>query len=142
MLPTKKSNLWLPSIFNDFLESDWVQKFITSVPATNVIEREAEYKVEVAAPGLTKEDFIVRIDDNNVLHISVEKKEEKKEEKEDGRFLRRDFSYTEFKQNLQLPENIEKEKIEAKVHNGVLTVIIPKKEIKEDLSKSKIIDIK
>ena len=99
-----------------------------TAPAINVIENEKEYDVELAAPGLTKEDFKVHIDADNNLQIEMEKKSENKEGKKHGKYLRREFSYEKFQQTLLLPEDAETEKIEAKVENGVLNVHIPKKE--------------
>ena len=98
----------------------------STAPAINVIESEKDYRVEVAAPGMTKDDFNIRIDENDNLVVSMEKKEEKNEDKKEGRYLRREFSYSKFQQTMVLPENAEKEKIEAKVENGVLNIIIPK----------------
>ena len=83
--------------------------------------------MELAAPGLTKEDFKVTSSDNN-LHIEMEKKSENKEGKKHGQYLRREFSYEKFQQTLLLPEDAEADKIEAKVEHGVLNVHIPKKE--------------
>ena len=91
---------------------------------------------------MTKDDFNIRIDENDNLVVSMEKKEEKNEDKKDGRYLRREFSYSKFQQTMVLPDNAEKEKIEAKVENGVLNIIIPKKS-EEDIKKAeKIIEIK
>jgi HSP20 family protein len=92
----------------------------------NIIENENEFKVEMAAPGLTKDDFSVKVTNDNLLSVCV--KQEKKSEEKDkkGRYLRKEFSYTQFQQNLILPDNADKEKIEAKVNNGVLDITIPK----------------
>ena len=125
MLATKKNQSWFPSIFNDFIGSDWVERLHSSSPM-NIIETENEFKVEMAAPGLTKDDFNVKVTNDNLLSVCV--KQEKKSEEKDkkGRYLRKEFSYTQFQQNLILPDNADKEKIEAKVNNGVLDIIIPK----------------
>ena len=125
MLPTKKNQSWFPSIFNDFIGSDWVERLHSSSPM-NIIENENEFKVEMAAPGLTKDDFSVKVTNDNLLSVCV--KQEKKSEEKDkkGRYLRKEFSYTQFQQNLILPDNADKEKIEAKVNNGVLDNTIPK----------------
>lgn len=129
MLPTKKTHQnWLPDVFNDFFENEWLAKPRLSMPAVNIKETPTEFSVELAAPGLTKDDYSVSINDDNQLVISV-KKEEKKEEKDDqGKYLRREFAYTQFQKMLILPDNIERDKIEAKAENGVLTVVLPKKE--------------
>ena len=105
MVPVRRNQNWLPSIFNDFLGNDWLaERHNTTAPAVNIIEDENEYKVEVAAPGMTKE-----------------------EDKKKGTYLRREFSYTKFQQSLLLPDNVVREKIAAKVENGVMTIEIPKK---------------
>lgn len=82
--------------------------------------------MEVATPGLAKEDFNIKIDDDNNLVVSMEKKEENKTEGEDKRYLRQEFSYSKFQQTLVLPKNVDKDKIQAKVENGVLNITIPK----------------
>jgi HSP20 family protein len=96
-----------------------------SVPAINIQQNEHGFKVEVAAPGMTKEDCNVRIDDDNNLVIDFEKKSETENKDQKGTYLRREFSYSRFQRKMILPDNIEKEKVTAKVENGVLTVEIP-----------------
>ncbi len=126
MTPVRRTQTWLPSIFNDFFDNDWMEKANATAPAINVLETEHEYEVEVAAPGMTKEDFNVHIDEDNDLVISMEKNSEHKEENRKGRYLRREFSYTKFQQSLILPDNVDKEKIAASVENGVLHITLPK----------------
>mgnify|MGYP002235540454 FL=1 len=79
-MPTRKYNNqnWLPSIFNDFFDNEWLTRANATAPAINVIESDKDYKVEVAAPGMTKEDFNIHISENNELVISMEKKNENK----------------------------------------------------------------
>ena len=116
---------WIPSIFNDFFDNNWMLRTAGTAPAINVMENDKEYTVEVAAPGMTKSDFKIHVDADTDLTISMEKgcncdckKDEKAgEEHSDaakaaceegkGRFLRREFSYTKFQQTLVLPENAE-----------------------------------
>ena len=124
----RTSDSWLPDIFNDFFDNSWMERPTYTAPAINVIETEKEYEVELAAPGLDKEDFRVNVDADNNLHIEMEKKAETKEGKKHGRFLRREFSYEKFQQTLLLPDDVDAEKIEAKVEKGVLMVTLPKKE--------------
>ena len=81
MLPTRKNQGWLPSIFNDFFDNDWMEKANATAPAINVVEHENDYCIEVAAPGMTKDDFQIHIDDNDNLVITMEKKSENKEER-------------------------------------------------------------
>ena len=126
MMPVRRSQNWLPSIFNDFFDNELMAKANASSPAINVIETDKAYKLELAAPGMTKEDFSVRIDEENNLVISMEKKAENKEEKKDGRYLRREFSYSKFQQTMILPENVDKDHISAQVENGVLNIELPK----------------
>lgn len=136
MMPIRRNQNWLPSIFNDFFDNDWMEKANATAPAINVLENEKEYKVELAAPGMTKEDFDVHIDEENNLVISMEKKNEKKEDEKNGRYLRREFSYSKFQQAMILPEDVDKEKISATVNNGVLDIELPKL-VKEELPKQK-----
>ncbi len=130
MLPIirKTSDSWMPDIFNDFFDNSWMERPMYTAPAINVLENEKEYEVELAAPGLDKDDFKVHVDADNNLHIEMEKKTENKEEKRHGRFLRREFSYEKFQQTLLLPDDVDADKIEAKVEKGVLNVHLPKKE--------------
>ena len=109
---------------------------------SNVIENDKDYKVEMAAPGMTKDDFKVNVDENNNLTICMEKKEEKKEEKKDKKYLRREFSYSKFQQTILLPENVEKDKISAKVEHGILSTEIPKMKEEEKQKTFKAIEVK
>lgn len=136
----RRTNNWLPSIFNDFFGNEWMENSSRSVPAINIQQNENGFKVEVAAPGMTKEDCVVRIDDDNNLVISFEKKNEQEEKDKKGTYLRREFSYTQFQRRMILPDNAQKDKISAKVENGVLTVDIPVVE-EEKVTTSKLIDI-
>ena len=142
MLPVRRNqDSWLPDIFNDFFDNSWMTRTSYTAPAINVIETEKEYDVELAAPGLDKEDFKVHIDEEGMLHIEMEKKSENKEDHKHGRYLRREFSYEKFQQTLVLPDDVECEKIEAKVEKGVLTVRLPKKELINKPASVKQIDI-
>ena len=142
MMPMKRGQNWLPYVFNDLFDNNWMIKANSTAPAINVIESEKEYRVEVAAPGMTKDDFKIRIGENDNLVVCMEKREEKNEEKKEGRFLRREFSYSKFQQTIVLPDNVEPDKIEAKMEHGVLNICIPKNK-KEEIKKSeKVIEIK
>ncbi|SUE35102.1 Hsp20/alpha crystallin family protein [Rikenella microfusus] len=142
MIPAKRSQNWLPSIFNDFFGNEWLAKANSNSPAINIRETEDRYEVEVAAPGLTKDDFKIRIEDDNQLIVTMDKSSENKEEKEEGRYLRREFYYSHFQQSMILPENIDKERIGAKVENGVLTIDIPKRKEEERVPAAKEIAIR
>lgn len=141
----KKNQNWLPSVFNDFFDNDWPVATLparTTSPAINVCETDKEYVVEVAAPGMTKEDFRVCIDDNDYLVLSLEKRDERKGDKKEGRYLRREFSYTSFRQAIVLPDNVDKEKVEAHMDKGVLCVTLPKREPTEKREAQRMIEVK
>ena len=144
MTPIRKYNNqnWLPSIFNDFFDNDWMVKANATAPAINVIESDKDYKVEVAAPGMTKEDFNIHLSEDNELVISMEKKNETKEEdKGNKKYLRREFSYSKFQQALILPDDVEKDKINANVTDGVLTIELPKRTPEEKAKINRVIEI-
>ncbi len=130
-MPVRRTQNWLPDIFNDFFDNNWMVKTNATAPAINVIENEHDYRIEVAAPGMTKEDFNVQIDESNNLVISMEKKNENKEENKNGRYLRREFSYSKFQQTIILPDDVDKEKISAEVKDGVLNMTLPKLSVQE-----------
>ena len=142
MLPIRQTQNWLPSIFNDFFDNDWMVKTNTTAPAVNVIERADSYGVELAAPGMTKDDFQVQLDADDNLTISMEKKNDNKDEKPNGQYLRREFSYTRFRQTMLLPDNVDKEKISARVEHGILHIEIPKKKKEACVNTLRHIEIK
>ncbi|MDR0746189.1 MAG: Hsp20/alpha crystallin family protein [Mediterranea sp.] len=142
MMPVRRSQNWLPSIFNEFLSNEWMDKANVTSPSINVIESEKEFKVEVAAPGMTKEDFNVRVDEDDNLVITMEKRNENKEEKKEGRYLRREFSYSKFQQTMILPDNVEKDNITAQVEHGVLNITIPKLSEEEVKKAQRVIEVK
>lgn len=144
MLPTMYSNNnnWIPSIFNDFFADPWVpSKIAGTAPAINVSEDNKEYKVEVAAPGMTKDDFKINVA-NDELVISMEKKTDSKDEEKDKKYLRREFSYSKFEQHLTLPDNVERDNISAGMNDGVLTIDIPKMTEEEKAQEMHYIEIK
>ncbi len=144
MMPTRKyyNQNWLPSIFNDFFDNDWMVKANATAPAINVVESEKDYKVEVAVPGMTKNDFNIHLGEDNELVISMEKKSENNEkDKENKKYLRREFSYSKFQQSLYLPDNVDKDKISANVADGVLTIDLPKYSEEEKAKVNRVIEI-
>ena len=119
--------------FNDFLNRDWYdwsnQNFSltnTTIPSVNIKENENEFEVEMAAPGMTKDDFKIELN-NSVLTISSERQNEN-QSKEGENITRREFSYQSFSRSFTLPVIVETDKITAKYENGLLRVNIPKKE--------------
>lgn len=143
MMPSKRmynnDQNWLPTFFNDFFDNDWMMKTNATAPAINVVESDKDYKVEVAAPGMKKEDFNIHLGDNNELVITMEQKNENKEEHK--KYLRREFAYSKFQQSFVLPDNIEKEKISASVNDGILTIELPKQAPEEKAKVNRVIEI-
>ena len=124
------SNNWLSNDFNDLFDNDFMPRMNATAPAINVKESDKSYEVEVAAPGLKKEYCTVNINNDGNLDIKLENKSEHKEEDKKARYLRREFSYSNFVQTLVLPDDVKKDAISAKVDNGVLTITLPKLEEK------------
>lgn len=121
---------FFPTMFNDFFNDNdfWMttRKNNVTSPAINVKEDAKDYTVEVAAPGMNKDDFKISVDKAGNLVIAMEKKDEKKDENKEHKYLRREFSYSKFQQSFSLPENAEGDKIAAKMNDGALTITIPK----------------
>ena len=121
----------LPGLFD--LTKDWFDlenshysSTGTSIPAVNIRETNEGFEVEMAAPGMSRKDFRIELE-NNLLTISSEKKEEM-EKKEGERYSRKEFSYQSFKRSFSLPEVVDYDKINARYENGVLHLSLPKKE--------------
>ena len=154
MVPSRRTQQnWLPAFFNDFFDDDFRHfgnMMRTSSPAINVKESDKEYTVEIAAPGMSKDDFKIRINEENELVVTLEHKDEKKEEKKDekylrrefSKYLRREFSYSHFEQALLLPDDIKKEEISASMEHGVLNITLPKNTETPATPKERFIDIK
>jgi len=128
-----KNNLTNPAtqntfsdFFNDFFNDSLMSRdYFKSVPAVNISERANDFFIEMAAPGFTKDDFKVNVE-NEVLTISAEKKNEKKDET--SRYTRKEFQYSTFTRTFTMPENVEADKIGAEYKEGVLALTLPKKE--------------
>ena len=126
MLPIIRRGAWLPGVFDDFFNTDFMPRANATAPAINVMESEKAYTVQLAAPGLKKDDFSVNINDEGNLTIKMEQKNTQTEEDKKVHYLRREFSYSKYEQTLLLPEDVAKEDISASVSDGVLTVNLPK----------------
>lgn len=135
-----RTNNWIPTVFNDLFDADFMPKANATAPAINVKESDKAYTVELAAPGMKKEDFNVHINDEGNLVVKMESKHESHEEDKTTRYLRREFSYSKFEQTLILPDDVKREDISAHVENGVLTVDLPKI-VEEKVKVSRQIDI-
>lgn len=140
MAQIMRSNNWIPAVFNDLFYNDMMPKANCTAPAINVKESETAYTVELAAPGMQKEDFNVHINDEGNLVVKMEHKEQHNDEDKHTRYLRREFSYSSYEQTLILPDDVKKDDISAKVEHGVLTVELPKV-IEEKVKVSRQIEI-
>lgn len=138
MMNIVKKNVDLPSIFDELFPADWFGGIAnqvastTNTPAVNIKETDNDFVLEVAAPGKVKEDFELSLD-HDVLTISTEEKKEDEAVKDN--YTRREFSYASFKRSFKLPQTINKKEINATYTNGILNVVLPKRE--EDKVKPK-----
>lgn len=125
--PSRYNRYYNDDLFNDLFNWNNRQVFNqrSSSPSVNIKENEDGFELELATPGLNKEDLKIELN-NDILTISSERKEENKEEKEN--FSRREFSYQTFSRSFTLPETVNSDEIKAKYENGILSVSIPKKE--------------
>ena len=131
-----KNNGWFPTMFDDFFNTDFMRRANSTAPAVNVKESEKAYTMELAAPGIKKEYCRVCINDDGNLTIAIENKQEHKHEDSHRHYLRREFSYSNYEQNYVLPDDVVKDKISAKVEDGILTITMPKTEPKEKVTKA------
>lgn len=143
MLPARKfyGQNFMPDFFNDFFGSMSLDGTNGKAPAINVIEDEQKYRLELAAPGMTKEDFKVHINRDGNLVIELEKECDCQEEKK-GKYIRREFSCSKFHQTLILPDNVEKDGIKATVENGVLEIELPKMQKAKAEEDKRVIEVK
>ncbi|HPR32092.1 MAG TPA: Hsp20/alpha crystallin family protein [Prolixibacteraceae bacterium] len=130
---TNNYNPSFPSLFDSFFSRNWLDwntnnysDTDTTIPAVNVREEDDKYAIEVAAPGMKKDDFRLKLE-NDVLTICSERKDDKEEKK--GNYSRREFSYQSFQRSFTLPEgHIQGDKIAAKYNDGILHIELPKRE--------------
>lgn len=125
---SKKKQPVFPSLMNDFMGPDWfggTEKWNISVPAVNIKDNTEGFELELAVPGMKKDDFTVEVD-NDVLTISSEMKTENEKNKDN--YTRKEFSFTSFKRAFTLPETVDGSKIDAKYEDGILKLTLPKKQ--------------
>ena len=138
MLLARRNNSsnWLTNFFDDnFFDTDLMTRFNGTAPAVNVKETDKEYTMEIASAGLKKEFVRIDLDDEGNLNVALENKMEHKEEKKKEHYLRREFAYSNYQQSYVLPEDVDREKISAKVNDGVLTIELPKLSPKKEAEK-------
>ncbi|WP_417444896.1 Hsp20/alpha crystallin family protein [Joostella sp.] len=138
----KRNNVVYPSFFDEVFNPDWfggTENKKSFVPPVNIKENDNGFSLELAVPGMKKDDFKVEID-KNVLTVSAEVKNEKEASKENEVYSRKEFSFSSFKRVFTLPDTVNNDEINATYEAGVLTLALPKKE--EALPKPKrLIDI-
>jgi len=122
----RTNNDWLDNAFNDFFSDNALLRMNATAPAVNVKVNENGYVMEVAVPGIKKEFCRVNIDDKGNLEIAIENKLEHKEEEKKEHNLRREFSYSNYQQSYVLPDDVDREKVSAKVLDGVLEIALPR----------------
>ena len=125
-------NIWLPTLFEDLLNQNVVNQERFTVPAVNIIEEENSFKIDLAAPGLKKDNFKIEVD-NNKLTVTSEVESEKHIKKDN--FTRKEFDFSSFTRTFALTENIDVDGIKASYKNGVLSIVLPKKEEKKEIKK-------
>lgn len=121
---------------DDFFANRWTREM--TVPAVNVQETDKEFRLEVAAPGMKKEDFKVEMKEG-MLYISAETRNEKEEKEE--HFTRKEFNYNAFSRSFWMPENVKPEEIKATYKEGILHIVLPKVKV-EKKAPAKLIEIK
>jgi HSP20 family protein len=136
MLPVFKTRS-LPGLFDEFFNGNLLPNYIEegawkSTPAVNIYENNEKFEIEIAAPGLEKEDF--KIDLKNDYLLVYSEKKDKKEEKEKGKLVRSEFRYSSFQRSFALPKDIDLNAIQANHKNGVLVIELPKKVEQKDSS--------
>ena len=134
---------WLDNFFDDSLsDTELTPQRNTTAPALNVKETAEDYIMEMAVPGLEKEWVRINVTNEGLLHVAIENKMEHKDEDKHEHYLRREFSYGNYQQCYTLPEDADREKISAKVADGILEVEIPKLTPKEEAKTTKNIEVK
>lgn len=142
LVKTKKNGNAIPSLLSDFFDNDkffrnhfFERTIDQSLPAVNIKESANQYNIEFAAPGFSKSDFKINIEEN-ILTISAEKKQEKKETKD--HYTRKEFSFNSFSRSFTLPNTVNTDKVEAKYDDGILKLNINKKEQSKSSPKKEI----
>lgn len=138
MKANTKNSIWFPTLLDNFFFENNGNLFRNnyetfSIPSVNIIENLPNFVIELAAPGLRKEDFTIEVEDDSLIIAS--KKVEEKTESPDSQYKRKEFNFKSFKRSFTLPESIDTEKIQANYENGVLKITLPKLEEKKALKK-------
>lgn len=123
-----RNSVFFPTLLNDFMGPDWLggtQKWNPTLPKVNIRDEAEGFELELAVPGMKKEDFKIEVD-SDVLTISSERKDETQEKSE--HYTRREFFQSSFKRAFTLPDSVDGSKIDATYEDGILKLALPKKE--------------
>ena len=124
MKTVRRYNNVFDALYDMFDDNAWISRTTGgAVPPINIIDSENQYELEFAVPGMKKEDFSIQFDTDNRLVVSAEKHSKPLEEK---RYLRQSFGISTFRQSIIMPEDVDREKISARVDSGILYITLPK----------------
>jgi HSP20 family protein len=125
--PSMIENFFNREFDNFFSDRYYGNNVFASTPAVNVVENKDGFRIEVAAPGMKKDDFKINLNHNHLV-ISAQKQEETAEDNQEQKYARREFSYSSFQRTFTLPQSVDGEKVEASYTDGILHVTLPKRE--------------
>lgn len=142
-LVRKNTAPYFPAVLDELLNTDWLggrtQNLAATNPSVNIIEKDTTFTLEVAAPGIKKEDFNIELN-NDLLTISVSC-DTSEQDMDEVKYTRREFSFASFKRSFTLPESINTAEISASYEDGILVVGLPKRE-EAQVQPARLIDIK
>ncbi|MDD6438173.1 MAG: Hsp20/alpha crystallin family protein [Prevotella sp.] len=138
MLARRNNNDWMSNFFDNFFDDSWMPRTKATAPAVNVKVNDKAYVMEIAAPGLKKDYCRISINSDGNLEVKLEDKFEHKQEDRKEHYLRREFCYSNYEQTYELPDDVDRNKITAKVNDGILSIELPKKEEQKAESKQTI----
>ncbi len=128
----------MSNFFDNFFDDSWMPRTKATAPAVNVKVNDKAYVMEIAAPGLKKDYCRISINSDGNLEVKLEDKFEHKQEDRKEHYLRREFCYSNYEQTYELPDDVDRNKITAKVNDGILSIELPKKEEQKAESKQTI----
>ena len=138
LLARRNNNDWMSNFFDNFFDDSWMPRTKATAPAVNVKVNDKAYVMEIAAPGLKKDYCRISINSDGNLEVKLEDKFEHKQEDSKEHYLRREFCYSNYEQTYELPDDVDRNKITAKVNDGILSIELPKKEEQKAESKQTI----
>lgn len=139
MKTVKRNNFWFPSVLDDFFPENKLDSLnyeTFSIPKVNIKENLSSFVIDLAVPGQKKKDFSIELE-NNVLTVSsnFSPKRETTDTENEEKYTRKEFNYGSFTRSFTMPEEVNTENIEASYIDGVLSITVPKTELKEDIKR-------